>query len=481
MNWEPVIGLEVHVQLLTKTKMFCGCSTAVGNVPNTQVCPVCMALPGALPVPNRQAIEFAIRLGLAFGCSIRNRTKFDRKNYFYPDLPKGYQISQFDEPICENGKITIATETGPKEIRILRIHLEEDAGKSLHTGTDTTLVDLNRCGVPLLEIVSQPDVRTPQEAYLYLSEIKRTVEQLEISSGNLEEGSMRCDANVSLRANINADFGTRCEIKNINSLKYVSRAIEAEIERQSDILNNGGTIEQQTLTFDEKSGRNKSLRSKEESRDYRYFPEPDLVKFTVPDEWIAEVKNFIPMWKRDYDRRKSECDLSDSELDQLTQFPELGTYFDRVTEHLIALDIDRENRKKATRWVLNEAQAQFKLRNESPLTSRLSPEILAQIVVKVIKNEINNNTGKDLLERMHTETRSLNEIIATEGLSKVSDTGFVETIVRQVIENFSSQVEEYRSGKAKVFEFLLGQIMKLSRGKADPDTARKILKSALDQ
>ncbi len=480
MSWEPVIGLEVHVQLLTKTKMFCGCSTVYGSTPNSATCPVCLALPGALPVPNRQAVEFAIRLGLAFGCTIRNRTKFDRKNYFYPDLPKGYQISQYDEPICENGKIVVKTEHSERTIHIQRIHLEEDAGKSMHSGTDKTMVDLNRCGVPLLEIVSHPDVRTSEEAYLYLSELKKTVEQLEISSGNLEEGSMRCDANISLRLNETAEYGTRTEVKNINSLRFVARAIDAEIERQSIILDSGGVVVQQTMTYDEKEGTNKLLRSKEESRDYRYFPEPDLVRFSVPDSWIEEVKKFIPEWKKSYDRRKTAYGLSESDLEQFIQNPELGEYYDVVIGLLSSQKNTINEYGKIARWVLNEAQAQFKIRNELPLQSKLTPQILAAIVGKTLRNEINNNTAKELLERMPNETRSVDEIIESEGLAKVSDTSYIENIIKGVLSNSTKQIEEYRSGKVKVFEYLLGQVMKESRGKADPDAARKILKSALD-
>ncbi|MCX7834771.1 MAG: Asp-tRNA(Asn)/Glu-tRNA(Gln) amidotransferase subunit GatB [bacterium] len=480
-QFEAVIGLEVHVQLLTQSKMFCGCSTEFGQEPNTLTCPVCLALPGALPVPNRKAVEFALRLGLALNCKIRQRTKFDRKNYFYPDLPKGYQISQHDEPICEDGVLPIVVNGTSKRIRIQRIHLEEDAGKSLHIDENSTFVDLNRCGVPLLEIVSKPDFRHPSEAYAYLYELRELVKKLEISSGNLEEGSMRCDANISLRSVGSNEFGTRTEIKNINSLRFVEKALTAEIERQTQILLQGGRIEQQTLTFDEKSGTNRILRSKEESKDYRYFPEPDLIYFTIPDEWIKEVQTFVPEWKKIYALRMEKYGISEKEAEAFTQFPELGEYFDEVMNALTSISMDTHiEPKKVAQWVLGEAQALFKSRNEIPQNSSLKPEHLAQILKFVFSKQITNAVAKELMERVCTEKFNIEEVILREGLLKEADDSIVHQYVQEVLEQFASQVQEYRSGKTKVFEFLVGQVMKRSRGKADPEKTRSILRSALD-
>lgn len=481
MQFETVIGLEVHIQLLTKTKMFCSCSTEFGNEPNSLTCPVCLALPGALPVPNRKALEFALRLGVALGCSIRRFSKFDRKNYFYPDLPKGYQISQHDEPLCENGSLSIELNSAKKTIQIQRIHLEEDAGKSLHTEETTTFVDLNRSGIPLLEIVSRPDLRSPAEAYSYLSELKSLVKQLEISSGNLEEGTMRCDANISLRPIGTETLGTRTEVKNINSLRFVEKAIAAEIERQTDLLTNGKIVVQQTLTYDEKSGTNRVLRSKEESQDYRYFPEPDLVRFTIPEEWIIEANEFVPEWKKISNARIERYQFSEKEATSFIQFPELGSYFDSLM-NLLEKKYPQIHFEpvKVSQWVLGDAQALFKTRNESPLDSPLSPEKLATILSYLFSNQITATIAKELLEKICTDLRTIEEIIQSEGLIKVQDDSVVEQFVNEVLNECSPQVNEYRSGKTKVFEFLVGQVMKKSRGKVDPETARSLLRRVLD-
>ncbi|MDK9701397.1 MAG: Asp-tRNA(Asn)/Glu-tRNA(Gln) amidotransferase subunit GatB, partial [bacterium] len=457
-------------------------------------CPVCLALPGALPVPNRRAVEFAIRLGLALGCTIRNTTKFNRKNYFYPDLPKGYQISQYDEPICENGVVKIIDEGVEKNIRIQRIHIEEDAGKSSHTSGDTTLVDLNRCGAPLLEIVSHPDLRSPREAYLYLSYLKELVERLEISNGNMEEGSLRCDANISLRPVGTEKFGTRTEVKNVNSLRYVEKALHAEYARQKDILEAGGIIEQQTLTFDEKSGTNKFQRSKEESQDYRYFPEPDLVRFDVPMEWIESVRSSRTTYQVREQILANDCGFSPEHISEIMKIRSeslrtpgviVSNYYSGSIYLAQAMQWSRAKAKtldpaQTASTFLNKALGVFKARNEDPMQSPLTPEKFAAIEHLRQSNAITGSTANELFERIPSDPRDVQEIVDTEGLAKVADTSLIDDIVVKVVTDFAKQVEEYRSGKVKVFEFLLGQVMKLTRGKADPDTARASLRRALD-
>jgi len=467
-NYPVTIGLEVHAQLLTNTKMFCGCKASYGDAPNTLTCPVCLGLPGALPVPNRRAIEMAVKVGLAVGSSITRHTKFDRKNYFYPDLPKGYQISQFDKPICAGGSMEIRGTFGVKRIGITRIHLEEDAGKSSHGDTDGTLIDLNRCGVALIEIVSEPDMSSPEEAYAYLMEIRRLVRWLGVCDGNLEEGSLRCDANISV-APEGGERGVPVEIKNLNSFHGVEKAIRYEIERQSEVIRNGGKITRMTLLWDVDKGETRVMRSKEAAHDYRYFPEPDLVVLQINDLMMAEAQQTSPELPWIRRERYIGLGLKPDDSDVLTAEREFGDYFEEV---LAGLDSDTP---RAVRWVVGEA---MRWRKELGEGERFV--VTAQATAEVAKLEaagrLSGIAAKTVYEEMaRTSRNDPSQVVKEKGLEQVSDTGALEAIIVKIIADNPKEVERYRSGDLKLKGFFVGQVMKAMGGKADPKATGEIL------
>ncbi len=477
MQYEAVIGLEVHAQLLTDSKIFCGCSTRFGAEPNSQTCPVCLGMPGVLPVLNERAVEFAIRMGLATNCSIASFSRFARKNYFYPDLPKGYQISQYELPLCSNGYVDIELEDGTeKRIGIIRIHLEEDAGKSIHdpalAGEDT-LVDLNRCGVPLIEIVSAPDLRTPQEAYAYLVRLKQLVTYLGICDGNMEEGSLRCDANVSVRPVGSDTFGVKTEVKNMNSFRNVERALTYEINRQIQVLESGGKIVQETLLWDANEGIARPMRSKEEAHDYRYFPEPDLVPLEVSEAWIEKIKADLPELPRARKKRFVEqYKIPVYDAGVLTMTRELADYYEAITQ--VCSDF-----KMVSNWVMGEVLRVLNERKIDIADFPISPERLGKLLNLILNKTISINIAKTVFEEMLQSDAEPEAIVEEKGLAQVSDRGLIEEIVDKVIQENPKQVEQYRGGKTKVFGYFVGQVMRATRGKANPAIVNEILKEKL--
>ncbi|MCR5220571.1 MAG: Asp-tRNA(Asn)/Glu-tRNA(Gln) amidotransferase subunit GatB [bacterium] len=476
MKYEAVIGLEVHTQLSTNTKIFCGCSTAFGAPPNTHTCPVCLGLPGALPVLNRTVVEYAIRLGLVTHCEIAPRSIFARKNYFYPDLPKGYQISQYELPICAHGHLEITTEDGgAKTIGITRIHMEEDAGKLIHPGHGAphSLVDLNRACTPLLEIVSEPDMRSADEAVAYLRKLHQTVVYLGICDGNMEEGSFRCDANVSVRPVGQKEFGTRAELKNINSFRFVKQAIEYEIDRQIDLIESGGTVVQETRLFDSATGETRSMRGKEEAHDYRYFPDPDLVPVVIEDGWIEEIRATLPeLPEAKIARFTEDLHLPRQDAEVLAAERALADYF----EACVAV---HNNPKGCANWIMVEV---IRALNEGGITIEqcpLPPERLAELVRRIDDNTISGKIAKTVFQEMWQSGQSADEIIAARGLRQVTDTGAIEKIVDDIIAANPGQVEQFRAGKEKLLGFFVGQIMKASKGKANPQAVNDILMKKL--
>ncbi|WP_264177107.1 Asp-tRNA(Asn)/Glu-tRNA(Gln) amidotransferase subunit GatB [Citrifermentans bremense] len=473
MKYQVVIGLEVHTQLTTNTKIFCGCSTRFGAEPNSQTCPVCLGFPGALPVLNQQVVEYAIRAGLATNCSITQRNVFARKNYFYPDLPKGYQISQFDLPICQHGHLDIEVEGETKRIGITRIHMEEDAGKLVHAdipGVDDSCVDLNRACTPLLEIVSEPDMRSPDEAIAYLKKLHQIVMYLGICDGNLEEGSFRCDANVSLMPVGSTVFGTRAELKNINSFKFIKQAIEYEIERQAEILDDGGKVVQETRLFDPNTGTTRSMRGKEEAHDYRYFPDPDLVPVIISDDWIEKVRGGLPeLPEAKRARFMSDLGLPEYDAEVLVASRELAQYF----EDAFALF---PQAKTVSNWVMGEVTRALNDDNnrsiaECPVTSAL----LADLLKLMEKGTISGKIAKTVFDEMYKTGNAPEKIVEEKGLVQVSDTGAIEAMIDEVLEKNPGQVAEYRGGKETLFGFFVGQVMRASKGKANPAVVNEML------
>lgn len=474
-QFEAVIGLEVHAQLLTETKAFCGCSTKFGNPPNTNVCPVCLGHPGVLPVMNKKMIEFAVLMGLATNCEIKNRSIFERKNYFYPDLPKGYQTSQFAEPICENGLIEVVTSQGEKKnIRIKRIHLEEDAGKSIHDQGFETLVDVNRCGVPLIEIVTEPDINTAEEAYLYLIKIKQLVQYLNICDGNMEEGSLRCDANVSIRPIGETKLGTKTEIKNLNSFRNVERSINFEIERQKELIEENKKITQQTLLWNADLNEAFPMRSKEEANDYRYFPDPDLLPVIVTEDWKNEIAKQLPeLPDEKRNRYAAQFNLPEYDSTVLTQTKDLAEYFEKV------ITVTKDY-KSASNWVMGEV---LKNINEQKITAEefiIKPENIGKLINLISEGTISGKIAKDVFAEMLIENKEPLEIVKEKNLIQISDKSEIDKIINEILEKNSAQVEQYKNGEEKVFGFFVGQTMKATKGKANPKLVNDLLKEKLD-
>ena len=475
MEFEPVIGLEVHSQLKTRTKIFCSCSTRFGADPNTHVCPVCLGMPGVLPVLNKTVVEYAMRMALATSCTITRQSRFARKNYFYPDLPKGYQISQYEFPIAENGHVIITLEDGTqKRIGITRIHMEEDAGKLIHDPQrGKSLVDYNRTGTPLIEIVSEPDIRSPEEAGAYLRQLRSILRYLDISDGNMEEGSFRCDANVSIRPKGETEFGTRTELKNLNSFKYVEAAIAYEIKRQKAVIADGGKVVQETRLWDSAKNRSHSMRGKEEAHDYRYFPDPDLVPLEIDEAWIDTVRNTLPELP---DARKErfvkDYDLPRYDAEVLTAARELADYFEDCARNV-------KTPKLVSNWVMGTLlgllNSEGKTIDQSPVSAAQLAELIALIETDVISGKI----AKTVFDEMVASGKAPKVIVEEKGLVQVTDASAIESVVDQVISANPSEVEKFKAGNAKLMGFFVGQVMRETKGKANPQMVNTLLKEKL--
>jgi len=476
MEYEPVIGLEVHAQLLTNTKIFCGCSTRFGAAPNSHTCPVCLGMPGVLPVLNKKVVEFAMKMALATNCHINPSNVWARKNYFYPDLPKGYQISQYAYPLAERGYVDVKTGSETKRIGITRIHMEEDAGKLIHDeNTPVSLVDFNRTGVPLIEIVSEPDMRSPEEGTEYLHRLHEILVYLEICDGNMEEGSFRCDANVSLRPRGREEFGTRTELKNMNSFRNVQRALEYEIKRQQYILESGGSVVQETRLWDDSQGVTHAMRGKEEAHDYRYFPDPDLVPVVISDQWIEEVRACLPelpLAKRERFIRDYQIPPYDAGV--LTASRALADYYEATTACC-------GRPKNASNWVMGDILGHLKedklLMSECPVT----PQSLGDMIGLIEDGTISGKIAKDVFEEMWKSGKEPRTIIQEKGLVQITDAAALEAAIDEVLKENPSQLAEYRQGKDKLFGFFVGQAMKATRGKANPKLVNEILKKKLSE
>ena len=473
MAYEVVIGLEVHAQLLTRSKMFCGCGTRFGLPANTQTCPVCLGLPGSLPVVNGAAVEMAIRTGLALNCTVQSN-RFARKNYFYPDLPKGYQISQYETPICENGWVEITTGGAKKRIRIRRAHLEEDAGKNVHDGgAEGSRIDLNRAGTPLLEIVTDPDMQSADEVVAYLKTLRDILVYLDVCDGNMEEGSLRCEPNLSLRPAGQDAFGTKVELKNINSFKFVKDAIEYEIKRQTKVLNEGGKIHQETRLWDVDKGQTAVMRSKEEAHDYRYFPDPDLVPITIAPERLDHVRDALPELPMErHQRFIAQYALPDYDAGIVTSSRHLADYFEACVTLF-------NQPKTVSNWVMGELLRELNQAGTPVTASPVSPERLVSLLKLVDNGTISLKVARDLFPELYSSGKPPEQLVEDKGLTQVSDEGTLETIIDEVMAKNPAQVAQYRSGKNQVLGFFVGQVMKTSGGKANPGKVNELLKKKL--
>lgn len=475
MAYEPVIGLEVHAQLKTRTKIFCGCSTLFGAAPNIHTCPVCLGMPGVLPVLNKKVVDYTLRMAFATNCNISRKSRFARKNYFYPDLPKGYQISQYEQPLAQNGYVDIEINGRSKRIGITRIHMEEDAGKLSHDpNRPLSMVDFNRTGVPLIEIVSEPDIGSPEEAGAYLKMLRSIVRYLGICDGNMEEGSFRCDANVSIKPKGSDTFGTRTEVKNLNSFKHVEKALGFEINRQKGILEDGGRVVQETRLWDPDNNRTTSMRSKEEAPDYRYFPDPDLLPLVIADEWIEAVKTSLPELPDAKKKRFiDEYKLPSYDADVLTSSRELADYFEECLATF-------PNCKQVSNWIMGSLlgllNAAGKTITESPIAAKDLAELLKLIEDGVISGKI----AKTVFDEMAHSSRPPKEIVKAKGLVQVTDETAIEAVVLKVLGSCAKEVQDYRAGKTKLLGFFVGQVMQETKGKANPQIVNEILKTKLE-
>jgi len=482
MDYETVIGLEIHAQLLTESKIFCGCSTKFGDPPNTNICPVCTGQPGALPVLNKKAVDFAIKTALALNCrKIEGISIFARKNYFYPDLPKNYQISQYELPLAEHGYLEVTVAGTRKKISIKRVHLEEDAGKLVHKGAsgirgaDHSNVDLNRTGVPLMEIVSEPDIRSPEEARIYMEELRRILVYLGVCDGNMEEGSLRCDANISLRPVGSKGLGVKTEVKNMNSFRAIQHALNSEMKRQKEVLDEGGKIVQETRLYNDETNDTVSMRSKEEAHDYRYFPEPDLVPLEIDRAWAEEIGKTIgemPVKKRE--RYLKEFGLPEHDVSVILADRELAAFFEESVRLL--------NKPKAiSNWVIGDISAHLNEKKIAISKANITPEQLVELIKLIENGTISGKLAKDVLAKVLDTGKNVNDIVSESGLTQISDEGEIVRIVKDVIKANPKPVADYRSGKQTASAFLVGQIMKATKGRANPDIVNKLLKQELAQ
>lgn len=474
-QYETVIGLEVHVELATKTKIFCGCSTAFGGAPNTHTCPVCTGMPGSLPVLNKQVVEYAMAVGLALNCDINQYCKFDRKNYFYPDNPQNYQISQLYLPICINGSVSIETAAGKKEVGIHEIHMEEDAGKLVHDEwEDCSLVDYNRSGVPLIEIVSEPDMRSAEEVIAYLEKLRTTIQYLGASDCKLNEGSMRADVNLSVREVGASEYGTRTEMKNLNSFKAIARVIENERERQIEILEDGGEVIQETRRWDDNKEYSYAMRSKEDAQDYRYFPDADLTPVVISDEWVQKVKDSEPEFQEEKaERYKKEFEIPDYDISIITASKRMADLFEETTAIC-------QNPKKVSNWLMGETMRLLKEKEMEPEDLTISPENLAKLIGLADRGTINSTVAKEIFEKIFEEDIDVEKFVEDNGLGTVSDEGALRDIIGKVLEENPQSVADYQAGKKKAIGFLVGQTMKAMQGKADPGMVNQILQELLN-
>src|SRR5437773_9116845 len=478
MEYETVIGLEVHAQLLTRSKIFCFCSTQFGAPPNTNTCPVCLGFPGALPVLNREAVIMAVKAAMALECTINPVSIFARKNYFYPDLPKGYQISQYDRPLAEHGHILLSGNGRPKKIGIKRVHMEEDAGKSIHDGfVDSdrfSYIDLNRSGTPLIEIVSEPDINSPAEAYDYLTLMKVILEYLEVCDGNMEEGSLRCDANVSVRPAGERKLGTKTELKNLNSFRFLQKALEYEIARQIGVLKSGGTIEQETRLWNTAEQRTISMRSKEEAHDYRYFPEPDLPPLVVNAEWQAQIRAMMPeLPETKKERLIKQYGIPEYDAGVLTSSRALADFFEQTVA-------SGASPKAASNWIMGDLLRDLKEFNKGIEASPVKPTEIAALIGLIECGEISGKMAKDVFEAMFREAKSPHQVIQERGLKQITESTEIEKVIREIIANNPKAYEQYRTGKKATFGFFVGQVMKATKGQANPQLVNELLKSLLD-